>query len=224
VVLAGHLTVSNGIFSGSEKTAIVGSDPIFLPSQLALSAFDYVALGHLHRHQQLSDHPAIVYAGSPERIDFGERNDTKGFCLVSIENKQTGYEFIKTPTRNFIQLEFNLCNDMSYTDQIIQQIQRANIDDAIVKIVYRVPQETAYAVDTHQIYKACSRAMHLAGIVPVYQQQMRTTRMQFQEQQSITSIIEMYLESKPELARIKTELLEKISILQHEMDAQEHQE
>src|SRR3972149_7560905 len=34
-VLAGHLTVSSGIFSGSEKCAIYGSDPIFLPSQLA---------------------------------------------------------------------------------------------------------------------------------------------------------------------------------------------
>jgi DNA repair protein SbcD/Mre11 len=34
-VLAGHLTVSSGIFSGSEKRAIYGTDPVLLPSQLA---------------------------------------------------------------------------------------------------------------------------------------------------------------------------------------------
>src|SRR6202035_5573587 len=62
-VLAGHLTVSSGIFSGSEKRAIYGNDPTFLPSQLAIAPFDYVALGHLHRYQNLNQngYPAIVY-------------------------------------------------------------------------------------------------------------------------------------------------------------------
>src|SRR5690606_17073326 len=46
-VLAAHITVSTGIFSGSEKRAIYGNDPMLMPSQLALSPFDYVALGHL---------------------------------------------------------------------------------------------------------------------------------------------------------------------------------
>ena len=65
-VLAGHLTVTSGIFSGSEKRAIYGNDPVFLPSQLAIEPFDYVALGHLHRHQNLNinGYPAVVYSGS----------------------------------------------------------------------------------------------------------------------------------------------------------------
>ena len=73
-VLAGHLTVTNGIFSGSEKRAIYGTDPIFLPSQLAIEPFDYVALGHLHRYQNLNPkgYPAIIYSGSIERVDFGK--------------------------------------------------------------------------------------------------------------------------------------------------------
>ena len=68
-VLTGHLTVSNGIFSGSEKRAIYGTDPLLLPSQLAIEPFDYVALGHLHRYQDLnaSGYPSVVYAGSIER-------------------------------------------------------------------------------------------------------------------------------------------------------------
>lgn len=223
-ILAGHLTVSNGIFSGSERTAIIGTDPIFLPSQLALAAFDYVALGHLHRHQQLSDVPPIVYSGSPERIDFGERNDTKGFCLVSIENKKTTYEFIKTPTRNFIQFDINLDNSSAYTEQIIQKIQHTAIDDAVIKILYKVPLETHHTVDIDLILKACSRAMHVAGIIPLHQQQARSTRMQFHQHDSIMTIIQSYIENKPELAHIKTELLEKTTALHHDLLINEHHE
>ena len=97
-VLAGHLTVSSGVFSGSEKRAIYGTDPLLLPSQLAIKPFDYVGLGHLHRYQNLNKngYPAIVYSGSVERVDFGERKEDKGFCLVSIPEKgKTFHEFIK---------------------------------------------------------------------------------------------------------------------------------
>ena len=71
-ILCSHLTVSSGIFSGSEKRAVYGNDPVLLPSQLAIEPFDYVALGHLHRYQNLNKdgYPAVVYSGSIERVDF----------------------------------------------------------------------------------------------------------------------------------------------------------
>ena len=68
---------------------------MLMPSQLAIQPFDYVALGHLHRHQNLNEsgYPAVVYSGSIERIDFGERKEEKGFCLVSIPEKgKANYE------------------------------------------------------------------------------------------------------------------------------------
>ena len=64
-------------------------------------------LGHLHRYQNLNPngYPAIIYSGSIERVDFGERKEDKGFCLVTIESKgNTSHQFIKTPTRPSIQV------------------------------------------------------------------------------------------------------------------------
>jgi len=126
-ILAGHLTVSTGIFSGSEKRAIYGTDPVLLPSQLTIAPFDYVALGHLHRYQNLNPngHPALVYSGSIERIDFGERKEEKGFCIVTIKQKtDVFHEFIKTPIRPFQQIEVNLQPNKPQTEQIINAIKK----------------------------------------------------------------------------------------------------
>ena len=131
-VLAGHLTVASGIFSGSEKRAIYGNDPTFLPSQLAIAPFDYVALGHLHRYQNLNPngYPAIIYSGSIERVDFGERKEEEGFCVVTVHEKnKTTHEFIKTPTRPFIQAEVFLQPGLDQTEQILSELEKYDITD-----------------------------------------------------------------------------------------------
>ena len=65
-VLVGHLAAADATLSGSEQTAIIGRDPVFLTSTLANPAFDYVALGHIHKFQDLNPNaqPPVVYSGS----------------------------------------------------------------------------------------------------------------------------------------------------------------
>ena len=169
-VLSGHLTVSSGIFSGSEKRAIYGTDPILLPSQLAIEPFDYVGLGHLHRYQNLNPngYPAIVYSGSIERIDFGERKEDKGFCVVTIEKKgKTHHQFIKTPARPFIQLEVKLKPDANQTEQILTELGKKDVTGAVVKIIYHLPSGKKDDVDLKAIQRACADAMYVVGIIPV---------------------------------------------------------
>jgi exonuclease SbcD len=84
-VLTAHLSVANASY-GSERSVMIGRDAVVLKSALDDPAWDYVALGHVHKHQSLNrdSHPPIVYAGSLERIDFGEEGDPKGFCWVEL--------------------------------------------------------------------------------------------------------------------------------------------
>lgn len=178
-VFAGHLTVSSGLFSGSERRASCGHDPLFLPSQLALKPFDYIALGHLHRHQQVNpgEHPAIVYPGSIERIDFGERKDPKGFCLVTIHDKNhCTYEFIPVPTRPFVQVDLSLHSALHQTEQVLEALSAYRIDEAIVKIVYHVPAGVKDRVDARAIEQACESAHYLVGLLPVHQPIARQLR------------------------------------------------
>ena len=198
-ILVAHLTVGSALFSGSEKRAITGHDPIFLPSQLAIEPFDYVALGHLHRYQNLNEqgHPAVVYSGSLERIDFGERKEEKGFCDVVIESKQvTTHTFIKVPIRTFLQIDVALEEGKGQTDQIIHEIKKYDLSDAIVKIVYKLPTGAQDKVDTRAIYNVCDAALHLIGIFPVHQQQTREQRLAINDDMSLETALQTYFENK----------------------------
>lgn len=199
-ILAGHLTVSNGVFSGSEKQAVMGTDPLFLPSQLAIAPFDYVALGHLHRHQNLNPGGIpVVYAGSPERVDFGERKEPKGFCVGEITvdsvtgEKTTTYEFIELPVRPMIQIDVVLDEKEDFTLQIVRAIEKRDLTGAIVKVLYHVPQGCAdRPVDMQRLQRACRDAHFLNGIIPVYEQQRREHRRHVSSQMSFEEAFRQY--------------------------------
>lgn len=223
-VLAGHLTVSSGIFSGSEKRAIYGSDPVLLPSQLAIAPFDYVALGHLHRYQNLNPHgyPAIIYAGSPERIDFGERKEDKGFCLVTIEKKgTTNHEFIKTPTRPFIQIEVHLKDGIDHTQQLIDAIKAHSIKDAVIKILYHVPIGVKDTVDLHTVEKVCATAMYVVGLIPIRAHDPKERRAALNVDMDLATLLDSYFETKAEYKDKKDKLIEKALLLLEEQQQKE---
>jgi DNA repair protein SbcD/Mre11 len=224
-VLAGHLTVSNGIFSGSEKCAVFGNDPIFLPSQLSIKPFDYVALGHLHRHQNVNPkgYPAVVYSGSTDRIDFGERKEEKGFCRVSFKKsglQRCSYEFVQLKTRSFIQVEVKLKKDKDQAEQIIDELFKKDVRGAIIKIMYHLPEDTVDTVDLFAVQRACSDAMHVASILPVRKPVTRERRIKLQVSMDVKTLVEKYLEEKTDLKSKKEKLLEKALELYDEIQSE----
>ncbi|MCL4361377.1 exonuclease SbcCD subunit D [Candidatus Dependentiae bacterium] len=220
-VLAGHLTVTSGIFSGSEKKAIYGTDPVFLPSELAIEPFDYVALGHLHRYQNLNakGYPAVVYSGSIERIDFGERKEEKGFCFVKIHEKNnTEHEFIKTPTRPFIQIELELSDDIDQTEQILNELKKHEVKDSVIKIIYTLNQGQKDKVDIPAIQQACADAMYIAGIVPIRKNIIRDRRTPLKVDMDLIKLLDSYLSNRQELKSKKDSLLAKAVDLENQCE------
>ncbi|HEV2601157.1 MAG TPA: exonuclease SbcCD subunit D [Candidatus Babeliales bacterium] len=226
-LLAGHLTVSSGVFSGSEKRAIYGTDPIIMPSHLAIKPFDYVALGHLHRYQNLNPngYPAIVYSGSIERIDFGERKEEKGFCHVTVHEKNnTTHEFIPVPTRPFIQIEATLNNESTQTEQLIAAIQKHPITGAVLKIVYHIPAGKKDLVDLQAVQRACSSAMHIVGITPVREPIVRERRACVQVDMDLQTLLTSYFATRTDLTDRTKTLIEKTMHLAQELQEKECEE
>lgn len=84
-VLVTHFFVTDGgkepELSDSETTIHVGGlDNV---DASLFRGFDYVALGHIHKPQQIGSLP-IWYAGSPLKYSFGEAKQTKEALLVSM--------------------------------------------------------------------------------------------------------------------------------------------
>jgi len=218
-ILGGHLTVANGVFSGSERKAIYGHDPVLMPSQLAIAPFDYIALGHLHRFQNLNEGGIpIVYSGSIDRVDFGERKEEKGFCVVSItHDKKTSYKFIIIPTRPFIQIDVVLTSEQDQTSQILQALQAYKLDDAIVKITYKLPNSVTDMVDVKKIQMACSHSMYLVGIIPIRDLATRSYRSILSSEMDLTTLLKNYFESKEQLKDRSVKLIEKTLQLHNEL-------
>ncbi|MEU0572822.1 exonuclease SbcCD subunit D C-terminal domain-containing protein, partial [Nonomuraea sp. NPDC005983] len=89
VVLA-HAFVTGGQASDSERDISVGG-----VAHVPLSLFEdlsYVALGHLHGRQRMSD--TVRYSGSPLAYSFSEVNQVKGSWLVTLGE---GAEFVPAP-------------------------------------------------------------------------------------------------------------------------------
>ena len=77
-LLAAHLFTVGGQSSSSERT-FIGTAEYVNPD--LFSFFDYVALGHLHRCQRITDR--MYYSGSPLPYSFDESEDAK--CVLSID-------------------------------------------------------------------------------------------------------------------------------------------
>jgi len=110
-VLAGHFSVTGAVL-GSERSVMLGRDVMVMLSTIADPAWDYVALGHIHKHHCLTlgraGVPPVVYSGSLERIDFGEESDEKGFCWVELARGSTAWRFVPTTCRPFVTLRVDV--------------------------------------------------------------------------------------------------------------------
>jgi exonuclease SbcD len=134
----------------------IGQEPGLLLSNVALPAFDYVALGHLHKHQVMSEDPPVVYAGSLERVDFGEEKEDKGFVVADIETgpaigqRQTSFAFHPVTGRRFLTIDVAIeADDIDPTATVLRAIagREDGLKDAVVRLSISQPQEAGQLRD-----------------------------------------------------------------------------
>lgn len=140
-VLMGHFSVESAHW-GSERNIMVGRDVTVPISALADAAWDYVALGHIHQHQNLNkdveDGPPVVYPGSLERVDFGEEKQSKGFCWVEIGPENTEWRYVPVPARPFITIRVDVREEANPLPVIQSEVARHDVADAVARLVVQM--------------------------------------------------------------------------------------
>jgi exonuclease SbcD len=158
-VLAGHFSVSEAKL-GSERTVMLGRDVAVMTSALTEPAWDYVALGHIHRHQDLNPWgaPPVVYSGSLERIDFGEEREEKGFCWVELERGAVRWQFIPVRARPFRTLQIDARQAADPTSAVVEAASRAEVDGAVVRVQVRLRTEQQASFRESGVQTALAKA------------------------------------------------------------------
>ena len=218
-VLTLHGSVTNAILSSEQSIMMVGHDPVIPLSTLTNPAWDYVALGHIHRHQDLHQgaQPPVVYAGSIERIDFGEEREDKGFVWAQIEKGHTTFTFVPVPARRFVTLRLDARNGDPLR-LLEAELAAHDIDDAIVRVVVTIPAEHTAPLDERRMREQLRSAYLVAGIVrDEVRGPARTRDSGLTETLAPLQAVERYLQSRPEYADRQQALLERTQLLLQEM-------
>lgn len=228
-VLAAHVTVQGARLSGSERTSLVAHEPKFTTGQLARPPIDYVALGHIHQHQNRNEgDPPVIYSGSIERVSFKEWDERKGFVLVDIdadgEKKETRWHFVETPSRPFVAVDVDAREAEAPTEAILAALAERDVADAIVRVRYHIDEAQVSDVDVRRIRDALSEAHVIASIERTVDPIERQQRTVVTRDSDLEEALRRYVAQHDHLSSLEDDLVEAALELEAEYETQRRAE
>ncbi len=232
-ILAGHVTV-NGATVGSERSMMLGNDHVLNVSAVQRPQLEYVALGHIHKHQLLrppgGDGPAVAYSGSLQRVDFSEEADDKGFCLVEIDaaapqgKRLVDFRFEQIAARPFVTVDASIPeNEPNPTEFVARVIARHPVAGAIVRLRINLSAEQSAHLRDADLRQELSSAHYVAGMArEVADEARRRLAVEPSDLQPLTAL-RMYLESRGVSAERRGILLERAEALLASVDTEVEQ-
>jgi exonuclease SbcD len=209
-ILVGHFWVNGARLSSWQKGYLNDVEPKVPLAALTDPAFDYVALGHIHKHQDLNPQgqPHVVYCGSPDRIDFGEKDEEKGFALVHLRKGGAEYTFVPvTAGRPMLDIQVDADCDEP-TERIVAEIKRHSLRNAIVKVSYSIGQERQALVRERELREALQNAFMTVTISRKVQRDVTERSRQFNETRTPREALELYIEQSEKLTPHRERLLQ----------------
>lgn len=115
----------------SGSLLLADGEPVLPTEEIEALGLDYVALGHIHKHQRVTDR--MYYPGAPERFNFGEIEDDKGYLMVQLkQNAKPLVEFRPLPATRFTSIELDATQILAVDDYDVllsgHMIARAIVD------------------------------------------------------------------------------------------------
>ncbi len=210
-VLLGHLMIDNASY-GAERLLAVGKGFTIPLSLLTRPCFDYVALGHVHRHQNLnkSNDPPIIYPGSIERVDFSEEKEDKGFVMVDLERGSAKWEFCPLPVRAFRTIDIDVSSAVDPQSALLKALNKNDMQDAVVRLIYKLRSEQLDQIDMASLHQTLSKA-HSYTIQPELVSQLARPRLpELAATSSIDPLeaLKTYLDNREDLKDIAAPMLE----------------
>lgn len=150
-VVMAHLTIEGAKRAYSE-TDYYTQDTYSLPGQTLPLEAQYIALGHIHKPQQIPSPVPTYYSGSLIQIDFGEAQEEKGFNLVTLEPGYPAQVEFK-PLSGSKPLQIIRCDESS----LEQTLEAYQDKPGFLKVIIELDTPKVGLAD--QVRKICSQAV-----------------------------------------------------------------
>jgi len=152
-ILFGHFEFQGVRYASTAPPEVVPNDFTFT-SDMIPDAVDLVVFGHIHMHQTVG--AKIVYAGAPERIDWGERLDPKGFLAIRPDG---GWSFVELPARPMDKVEASVGMGDDVTEKVLAAIP-PEVTGHLVRIEVTLPDELRNRLDEKRLADRLRDAFH----------------------------------------------------------------
>ncbi len=225
-VVSAHMSLDRAL-AGIEEELLVGYTLTFPADIFINEKVDYVAMGHIHKHQIIrAMDPAIVYSGSLERVDFGEANEDKGFVHVDLERKNTRYTFHSISPRPFVTVEADLSQlepEDDPTEILAKKVSKALIPGCVLRIRYRIKQEKTGEVNERKILQLASEALSVRLQPELIPDKSKARLPQLTEETAASPLtaLELYLNESCCGDENKERLLSRAKEIMNELDSSE---
>jgi DNA repair exonuclease SbcCD nuclease subunit len=157
-----NILILHGSLKGIKEFIMNEFNELIIPYKYLNKNFDYIALGHYHKHTKISKN--CQYAGSTEHFSFSEAKDDKGFIEIQLEKNNINTKFIKIENRTIIDLDDIVCDNFNLDqimDSIENKINKINPKDKIIRIkLEKIPTSIYRGIDFEKIKNLCKDATH----------------------------------------------------------------
>jgi len=214
-ILTAHASVEGAQY-GAERMVMLGKDLVLPPALVKDPRFDYVALGHIHKAQNLNEggHPPVIYPGSIERVDFGEAGDPKFFVIAEVAKGHTAFTWRELKNiRPFIDIHVRL-----ESDQAINQILQSRlpspeaVQDAILRMVIEYPREWEPLIDENKLRDLTANAFEFHLVKrPQMEARVRLPEGRAASSLSVVELLDLYW--KASYSQMETEKQQALNTL-----------
>lgn len=200
IVLTAHASIEGAKFGG-ERLVMLGNDLVLSGSLVKNQKFNYVAMGHIHKPQDVNEgnQPPVIYPGSIERVDFGEAKEDRYFVIADVEKgRDTKVEWIQlTGVRKFIDRRAVLRSSENVTETLKDTLPAPKeMSEAIIRLSVEYPREWDALIDESALRKYAEGAFELHLVKrPQIESRVRIPEGQVVSSLSPLDLLEQYLTS-----------------------------
>ncbi len=216
IILTAHASIEGAMY-GTERMVILGNDLVLPPGLVKDTRLDYVALGHIHKAQDLNEgqHPPVIYPGSIERVDFGEVKDQKYFVIAEVGKGKTQVEWRQLKNiRPFLDIHVKLDSDQNINQKLLDRMpSSADLKDTIVRMVIEYHRDWEPLIDETILRQRADSAFEFYLVKrPQSEARVRLPEGRIASSLSALELLDFYWEtSKTELEEEKKQALNQLA-------------